>query len=147
MAIASATRALMDDLPLQIPAGILPRNRSVVEDRRSSDKEDDLRALNDAYEGRYRFLWLSAAWIMVMLQSAQMFIVMTSMASGGQVSMLPVVVGSLLFCLSVGVFAAVYRFILYPNSRWVPMLVEKFASRVQVKPVPDQEKPSKSAAA
>lgn len=162
MAVSAAR--LVDDPPFsdekfgrfadgtQIPPGILPSGKSVVlsEDqmRYYQDKEEDLRALNEAYENRFRFLWLAAAWIMVMLQSAQMFIVMANMAGGKDVSMTPVVVGSFVFGLSVALFAGVYRFILFPNSRWVPEFVEKLAARVQAMPGQHHEKSGgKSAAA
>lgn len=133
-----------------MPPGILPRNRSIVSEdgmRYHSDKEDDLRTMNESYEGKFRFLWLAAAWIMVMLQSSQMFIVMMNMASGHDVSMTPIVVGSFVFGFSVALFAGVYRFILFPNSRWVPKIIEKMAARVQHMPDYSEKPGGKSAAA
>lgn len=153
--VATSAR-LMDELglPHALPPGIIPQGRSMIPSEDSMryhhhDREDDLRALNDAYENRFRFLWLAAAWIMVMLQSAQMFIVMMNMASGHDISMTPIVVGSFVFGVSVALFAGVYRFILFPNSRWVPEFVEKIAARVQAMPGQHHDKPSggKSAAA
>ena len=81
--------------------------------------DDEMRAIA-AYERRYRFFWLFAAWVMMALQSGQMFMVMANTAVSRETAMTPIVLSSMTFIVVMAILAWVYKFILYPDSstRW-----------------------------
>jgi hypothetical protein len=121
---------LPDDEPLDPPPCILPE-RSEEDDMTPQDVDTELRSLMQ-YESRYRFFWLFSAWVMLALQSAQMFIVMSNMALGREVTMTPVVVSSVTFIFCVGALAIVYKWVLFPDASrwWVPQFVHDMAKKV-----------------
>lgn len=120
---------LPEDTPLDPPPSILPER--LEDDVSPSEVDEELRSIMQ-YEGRYRFFWLFAAWVMLALQSAQMFIVMSNMALGREVTMAPVVVSSVTFIFCISALAYVYKTVLFPDSArwWVPGFVHDVAKKV-----------------
>lgn len=96
--------------------------------RGTVDHEDDLVAVNDVYENRFRFFWLTWAWVVMGFQSAVMMIVTIGMAAGRTDMLYAGLAHVICTAVAVGAIAGlalVYRWVLFPNSRWVPALVLK----------------------
>ena len=107
----------------------MERVRLTAENGRVVDVEDhetDLLPVIDVYERRFRFYWLVTAWVVLLFQSSIMFLIFDGIARGRHdyYSVVMHSVVTLVVTMCIGAMAFIFRFLLFPNSRWLPAMVQ-----------------------